>query len=227
MAEWELGDDMTIQERIASASDALKVFPLPSAVLFPHTVLPLHIFEPRYRALVRDALDTDRVLALAQLEPGWEGSYGGRPPLQPMMCVGVIIWHEEVEDGRYNLLLQGVCRARLVEELPPDKLYREVRAEIIEDFPYHGPEEEQLRQAVFELSSRVPATYAEGLLPITARASGGMLADVVAAAVVPETERRQQLLGELDVRRRLSEVLGDVGELIARLQPMRPAGPPN
>ncbi len=227
MAESESGEDMSIQQRIVSASDALKVFPLPSAVLFPHTVLPLHIFEPRYRALVRDAIETDRVMALAQLEPGWEGRYGGRPAMQPMMCAGLIIWHEEVEDGRYNILLQGVCRARMMEELPPEKLYREVRAEIIQDFPYHGPEEEQLRQAIFELASRVPPTYAEGLLPVTARASGGMLADVVAAAVVPETERRQHLLGELDVQRRLTEVLDDVGELIARLQPQRPSGPLN
>ncbi|XXF81497.1 LON peptidase substrate-binding domain-containing protein [Myxococcaceae bacterium GXIMD 01537] len=218
---------MTIQERVAGASDALKVFPLPSAVLFPHTVLPLHIFEPRYRALVRDALATDRVMALAQLEPGWEGHYGGRPTLQPMMCAGLIVWHEEMEDGRYNILLQGVSRARLMQELPNDKLYREVRVEVIDDFPYTGPEEEQLRQAIFELASRVPPSYAEGLLPITARAAGGMLADVVAAAVVPETERRQELLGELDVQRRLQQVLGDVGELIARLQPARPVGPLN
>lgn len=218
---------MSIQERIAGASDALKVFPLPSAVLFPHSVLPLHIFEPRYRALVRDALQTDRVMALAQLEPGWEGRYGGRPAMQPMMCAGLIIWHEEVEEGRYNILLQGVCRARMREELSSDKPYREVRAEIIEDFPYQGPEEEQLRQAIFELASRVPPSYAENLLPVTARASGGMLADVVAAAVVPETERRQELLCELDVQRRLTGVLGDVGELIARLQPSRPTGPLN
>lgn len=220
-------DTMSIQQRIASASDALKVFPLPSVVLFPHTVLPLHIFEPRYRALVRDALATDRVMALAQLEPGWEGHYEGRPAMQPMLCAGLILWHEEVEDGRFNILLQGVCRARMLEELPAAKPYREVRAEIIEDFPYEGPEEEQLRQAVFELASRVPPDYAEGLLPITARASGGMLADVVAAAVVPEVGRRQQLLGELDVPRRLSAVLEDVSELIARLQPMRPTGPLN
>lgn len=227
MHDDENEDFMSIQERVEGASNALKVFPLPSAVLFPHTVLPLHIFEPRYRALVRDALAGDRVMALAQLEPGWEGRYGERPAMQPMMCAGLIVWHEEVEDGRYNILLQGVCRARLVTELPADKLYREVRAEIIEDFPYHGPEEEQLRQAVFELASRVPPSYAEGLLPITARASGGMLADVVAAAVVPETERRQELLAELDVQRRLTGVLADVGELIARLQPARPTGPLN
>jgi hypothetical protein len=227
MFDHDPGDAMTVQERIERAADALKIFPLPSAVLFPHSVLPLHIFEPRYRALVRDALREDRVMALAQLQPGWEPHYGGRPALQPMMCAGLILWHEELEEGRYNILLQGVCRVRLLEELPADKLYREVRAHVLPDLPYAGPEEEQLRQAVLELSSRLPPSYAEGLLPATARATGGALADVVAAAVVPDMERRQELLCELDVPTRLTELVGDVGELIARLQPMRPAGPLN
>ncbi|NMO17854.1 ATP-dependent protease [Pyxidicoccus fallax] len=218
---------MTAQERVERAASALKVFPLPSAVLFPHTVIPLHIFEPRYRALVRDALAGDRVMALGQLEPGWEGRYEGRPPMQPMMCAGIIIWDEQVEEGRYNILLQGVSRVRLVSELSNDKLYREVSAEMLPDLPYQGPEEEQLRQAVFELAGRVPPSFAENLLPVAARATGGMLADVVASAIVPEPDRRQELLGELDIKRRLEGVLEDVGELIARLQPVRPSGPMN
>ncbi|NOK01705.1 MULTISPECIES: LON peptidase substrate-binding domain-containing protein [Myxococcus] len=218
---------MTAQERIERAASALKVFPLPSAVLFPHTVIPLHIFEPRYRALVRDALAGDRVLALSQLEPGWEGNYGGRPPMLPMMCAGVIVWDEQVEEGRYNILLQGVSRVRMTSELTTEKAYREVLAEVLPDMPYEGPEEEQLRQAVFELAGRVPPSFAENLLPVAARAQGGMLADVVASAVIPEPERRQELLAELDVRKRLEGVLEDVGALIGRLQPLRPTGPLN
>jgi len=218
---------MTAQERVERAASALKVFPLPSAVLFPHTVIPLHIFEPRYRALVQDALAGDRIMALAQLEPGWEGRYAGRPPMQPMMCAGIIIWDEQVEEGRYNILLQGVCRVRLAAEVTGEKAYREVAAEVLPDLPYAGPEEERLRQAVFELAGRVPPSFAETLLPVAARALGGTLADVVASAIVPEAERRQALLGELDVKRRLESVMADVGELIARLQPVRPTGPMN
>ncbi|HEX8439763.1 LON peptidase substrate-binding domain-containing protein [Archangium sp.] len=217
----------TALERIERSTQALKVFPLPSAVLFPHAALPLHIFEPRYRALVRDALEGDKVLALAQLEPGWEGQYGERPPMQPMLCAGLIIWHEELADGRYNILLQGVARARLLSELTSEKLYREVRVQLLPDAEYQGPEEERLRQAVFELAGRVPASFAENLLPVVARSTGGALADVVAAAVVPEPERRQELLCELDVRKRLEAVLDDVGELIARLSPVKPVGPLN
>lgn len=218
---------MMALERIERTLQALKVFPLPSAVLFPHAVLPLHIFEPRYRALVRDALAGDKVMALAQLEAGWEGQYGERPAMQPMLCAGLIIWHEELPDGRYNILLQGVCRARLLEELPPDKPYREVRVQALPDAAYQGPEEERLRQAVFELAGRVPASFAENLMPLVARSGGGTLADVVAAAVVPEPERRQELLCELDVRARLEAVMEDVGELVARLSPVKPVGPLN
>jgi uncharacterized protein len=218
---------MTVPPRIVEASESLKVFPLPSAVLLPHSVLPLHIFEPRYRELVRDALAGDQVMALAQLEPGWEPRYGGRPALQPVMCVGLIVWHEALEGGRYNILLQGVCRARLAAELPAERLYRQVRVELLPDFPYQGPEEEQLRQAVFELAGRVPPSFSEGLLPAVARATGGALADVVAAAITPEPERRQELLAEFDVRKRLEEVTADVGELLARLQPVKPSGPLN
>ncbi len=218
---------MTVSERMTQAADALKVFPLPSAVLFPHSVIPLHIFEPRYRDMVRDALGADRVVALAQLEPGWEPRYGGRPAMQRMMCAGLIIWHDALPDGRYNILLQGVCRARLVSELPAQHLYREARVELLPDPPFSGPEEEQLRQAIFELVGRVPPAFSEGLVPAVARATGGALADVVAAAIIPEPERRQALLAELDVRYRLQAVTDEVGELIARLQPMRPSGPLN
>jgi Lon protease-like protein len=217
----------TALERIERTLQALKVFPLPSAVLFPHTALPLHIFEPRYRELVRDALAGDKVLALAQLQPGWESQYGERPSMQPMLCAGLIIWHEELEDGRYDILLQGVCRARLLGELPSDTLYRQVRVQALPDPDYQGPEEERLRQAVFELAGRVPASFAENLLPVVARSRGGALADVVAAAVVPEPERRQELLCELDVRARLEAVMDDVSELIARLSPVKPVGPLN
>jgi Lon protease-like protein len=217
----------TALERIERTVQALKVFPLPAAVLFPHEVLPLHIFEPRYRDLVREALAGDKVMALGQLEPGWEGQYGGRPTLQPMLCAGVIILDEELPDGRYNILLQGVSRARLVEELPAEKSYREVRVELLPDSPFAGPEEERLRQAVFELAGRVPLSVAENLLSMVARARGGALADAVAAAVVPEAERRQELLCELDVRARLGAVLVEVGALLARLSPVKPEGLPN
>jgi len=218
---------MTALERVERAASALKVFPLPSAVLFPQTVLPLHIFEERYRSLVRAALSSDRVMAMAQLEPGYEGSYSGRPRMRPMVCAGIIAWNEELEGGRYNIIVQGTVRARILEELPAEQLYRVVRAAILPDSEYHGAEEEQLRQAMLELAARLPPPVAQGLLQASARVSGGALADVVASSVVADVERRQDLLCELDVGARLRAVLGEVSDVLARLAPVKPDGPVN
>lgn len=218
---------MSETERVAAASSALKIFPLPSAVLFPHTAVPLHIFEERYREMVRDCLAGDRVMALGHLQPGWEPNYQGRPPLEPLCCAGFVAWHEELPDGRFNILVQGVVRARVSHELPPCKSYREVRAEVLPDPSYEGPEEEQLRQALLELASRVPDGSVNSLLAVASKASGGTLADLVAGSVVPDVDQRYALLRELDVQQRLRQVVAEVGALIGRLAPARPRGPLN
>src|SRR3954466_5571076 len=95
---------------------AVPLFPLPSVVLFPRAVLPLHIFEDRYRAMTADALEGDRLIAMALLRPGWEKSYYGRPAIEPVVCVGRIVSHEKLADGKYNFLLQGLVRAVVVRE---------------------------------------------------------------------------------------------------------------
>jgi uncharacterized protein len=216
---------MTALERVERAKGALKVFPLPSMVLFPHTMQPLHIFEPRYRDLVRDALAGDKVMALAQLEPGSEASYADRPRMRPMVCAGVIAWHEELEGGRYNIIVQGTVRARIIRELPPRALFREIQVSLLPDEERTVPEEEQLRQALFELAARLPPPVAQGLLQVAARSSGGALADVVASSVVADVERRQELLCELAVGARLRAVLSEVSEVLA--YQVRPEGPVN
>src|SRR5438552_2023140 len=87
--------------------DSVPLFPLPNVVLFPRAVLPLHIFEERYKAMTADALNGDRRIAMALLRPGWERSYYGRPQIEPVVCVGKILSHEKLPDGKYNFLLQG------------------------------------------------------------------------------------------------------------------------
>ena len=93
------------------------LFPLPNVVLFPRVVLPLHIFEERYKAMTRHALEGDRRIAMALLRPGWEKTYHDRPAIQPVVCVGSILSHEKLADGKYNFLLQGVSRAKIVAEV--------------------------------------------------------------------------------------------------------------
>ena len=97
-------------------SELLPLFPLPSVVLFPNVFLPLHIFEARYRQMVADALAGDRMIGMVLLRPGWERDYEGRPPVFPVGCSGVITHVEQLADGRYNIVLRGVERFRIVTE---------------------------------------------------------------------------------------------------------------
>lgn len=86
---------------------SLPIFPLPSVVLFPNVFLPLHIFEPRYRQMIADALAGDRIIGMVLLKPGYEDDYEGRPPVYGTGCSGLITHVERMEDGRYNLILRG------------------------------------------------------------------------------------------------------------------------
>src|SRR5262245_743250 len=97
-------------------ADLLPIFPLPSTVLFPNVFLPLHIFEPRYREMIADALASDRMIGMALLRPGWERDYEGRPPVYPIGCSGVVTHFDRLSDGRYNIVLRGLERFRIVEE---------------------------------------------------------------------------------------------------------------
>jgi hypothetical protein len=94
----------------------IPIFPLPNVVLFPNVFLPLHIFEPRYRQMVQDALDGDRMIGMVLLRSGWEGDYEGRPPVYPIGCAGLITHAERLPDGRYNIVLRGLGKFRVVEE---------------------------------------------------------------------------------------------------------------
>ena len=94
----------------------IPLFPLPNVVLFPNVCLPLHIFEPRYREMVSDALDGDRIIGMVLLKPGWEGSYEGHPAIYEVGCAGLITHAERTEDGRYNLVLRGLEKFRIQQE---------------------------------------------------------------------------------------------------------------
>lgn len=124
-------EDLTLAP--CNFSGKVRLFPLPNLVLFPHVMQPLHIFEPRYRCLLEDALASDRLIAMALLAPGWESDYEGRPPLCPMACLGRITTYHRLDDGTYNLLLLGLQRVRLVKENEPCKAYREAEVALCDD----------------------------------------------------------------------------------------------
>ena len=96
----------------------IPLFPLPDAVLFPQVPLPLHVFEPRYLKLTADALEGHRIIGMTLLRPGWEADYHGRPPVFPVGCAGRIEKWEALDGGRFNIVLRGIARFRILEEQP-------------------------------------------------------------------------------------------------------------
>ena len=94
----------------------IPIFPLPNVVLFPNVFLPLHIFESRYRAMVKDALKSDRIIGMVLLQPGFESNYEGRPRVYPVGCAGVITHSEPLPDGRSNIVLRGLEKFRMTGE---------------------------------------------------------------------------------------------------------------
>jgi Lon protease-like protein len=184
-----------------------RLFPLPNMVLFPYVIQPLHIFEGRYRQMTADALAGDRLLCMVLLRPGWEPEYSGNPPIYDIGCLGRIVADQRIDDGRYNLLLRGLARVRIVEEMASEKLYRSARLEVVKDVPAQPPHVAQhLRRALAReaprwLSGRPEMEkqfhrLLESDLPL------GALCDIFSFALPVEPEFKQQLLEEPDVERR-------------------------
>jgi Lon protease-like protein len=117
----------------------IPVFPLPNVVLFPNVFLPLHIFEPRYRAMVSDAIEGDRIIGMVLLKPGFESDYEGRPPIYEVGCAGVITHSEPMPDGRFNIVLRGLEKFRITGE-DRSKIYRQAQ---IESLPEDVPESQR------------------------------------------------------------------------------------
>jgi uncharacterized protein len=108
----------------------IPIFPLEVTMLFPGVSRPLHIFEPRYRAMVADALKGDRIIGMTTLKPGYEANYEGRPPIYDIGCAGVITDVEELPGGRFNIVLRGVVKFRVTGE-DDSRSYRLARIDAI------------------------------------------------------------------------------------------------
>lgn len=188
----------------------VRVFPLPNLVMFPHVLQPLHVFEPRYRRLTEDALASDRLIAMAVIEPG---ACEPRPPLRPVACLGRIATYHRLSDGRFNLLLAGVARVRLVEELDRDTLYRQFRAEPLADVyrhdaAFHRPAvREQLLEIVKSFAGAVPELVEQMGKLASADVPLGLLTDVLAyASDVPYADKIA-MLEQPNVDRRARELI--------------------
>ncbi|MEM8944220.1 MAG: LON peptidase substrate-binding domain-containing protein [Planctomycetota bacterium] len=226
MMPWN-AEDLTIdEERFRGTA---RLFPLPDLVMFPHVMQPLHIFEPRYCDLLNAALDSDGLIAMSMLAPGWESDYEGRPPLNPYACLGKIVTHQRQSDGHYNVLLLGLRRIRIDQELPADRSYREANVSLLDDYYY--PENDEMRSA---LQAELTEKFQDSL-PQEAPANPnveemlsseiplGVLTDLVSFAVPLDLKTKCELLGESDIDQRAKKLLAAMHESEERGQP-KPRG---
>ncbi len=116
----------------------IPLFPLTNVVLFPDVYLPLHVFEPRYRAMTRDALAGSKLIGMTVLRDGWQQDYDGRPPIYATGCVGSLVHHERLDDGRFHIVLQGISTFVVDEELERETPYRLARVQWRTDVDTQG-----------------------------------------------------------------------------------------
>lgn len=200
---------------LANFSGVAPLFPLPDFVLFPQVTQPLHVFEPRYRAMLADVLSGERLIAMGTLKPHWENLYDTKTaPVWPDLCLGRVMLDRELEDGKSLIIVRGLCRARIRAEKLSKTPYRQVELDLkIDEYP-SSPE---------ILRSNRRAELLEGLVSATPEAEAsrettesalrdlplGVLADLIASSLKLPTETMMSLLRETNVDLR-TDVLLDI-----------------
>ena len=217
-----MNEDRTAIEEFSGVA---RLFPLPGFVLFPHAVQPLHIFEQRYRDMTRDALSDDRLVAMAMLHD--DAGSESNPPLQSIACLGRIVMEQRLPDGRYNLLLRGLARIRIIEELETATPYRLARVDVISDRV--SSDIDELMALRTGLADLILPGIAAG--PIRDHIQGlfkseeplGHVCDVLSFALPLPADAKQQLLERIDVVSRAKQLM-EAFQTVAPLIPQKPLG---
>jgi Lon protease-like protein len=187
------------------ACRALPVFPLPRTVLMPGALLPLHVFEPRYRALVAHCLDEKSPFGIATVRTGHDPDREVAPPLWPEVGIGELVAHQPFPDGRSNIVLQYVGRMRIAEELPSTHPFRIVRGALIEDDDT-GAESalSALRLLVLQLGMGAPAAAGEARRLV--ELEGIELVDALARRLLLDPDAQRAYLGAARTVDRIAQV---------------------
>ena len=192
--------------------NVVRLFPLPNVVLFPGIVQALQLFEPRYKALAEDSIASDQLITMALIDSQWKTQQSTVPSIARTVCIGKILSHTKLEDGRYNLFLVGLSRAEIVSELNSEKPYRMAEIRLVEE---HLAEEHELTVLRTEICAkfRKLASYRSGWhqdaldqflgedLPL------GQLVDMVCYSCGAGIAEQQQVLETVDLVERGNVVL--------------------
>ena len=190
----------------------IPLFPLPTTVFYPNTSLPLHIFEPRYRAMVADALQGKGEIGMILLKSGWENDYQGTPEIMTIGCVGKIESHAKLPEGKYNILLSGLYRFRILNEIE-GKLYRQAQVELLKEIndqdlivgslPIKQQLIEKMQQYLKNTSTEKEAEQSLNLESCTKLAE---LVDKIAYHFDLPAIKMQEFLEEQDVQKRVNSL---------------------
>jgi Lon protease-like protein len=196
----------------------LPLFPLPNLVFFPQTRLPLHIFEQRYRQLIRDAVDGDQRFGIVLLRPGWESNYYGAPAVYACGTLGFIEQAVPLDDGRYNILVRGDVRFHILDEVSRAP-YRTARVVAIPE-PARAAEEAYAQREWLAELSRQYLHYLPNQMsvPEIAMVSLESLTNALIMSLNLDVEEKQTLLEVDDVIRRAEQV---GNELQSRIESLR------
>lgn len=192
-------------------SGLVPLFPLSSVVFFPNTLLPLHIFEPRYREMVNTSLEGEKIIAMALLKPGWESDYYGNPDVYDVIGMGRIVSSETFEDGKMNIVLYGLKRAQIV-EIVEEQPYRLARVNIIENI--HSSNDESLRVEIEKLIQKwnlyLDEKQKSHKITVNSKLPLENLTDALASLIFPNVFDKQKLLEEVDVHKRAQFIIKDL-----------------
>lgn len=200
--------DPGIPHDISAALGELPLFPLPQAVLFPGAVMPLHVFEPRYKTMIRECLASHRTLSVVQIPDAEALDAHGEPVIASVAGVGLIVDHAELADGRFNILVRGRARVRL-EELPFVPPYRRAKATILASSEDAGVAERDVSALVANATAFVTIVRErdhEFDFRLPRGASPGFVADICAHHLVIDARERQAILETLDLSERVARV---------------------
>lgn len=221
---------MSDWEELKNFSGNIPLFPLPNVVLFPNVILPLHIFEPRYRKMLEETMDGEGLIGMSLLRKGWEKNYFGKPSIHGTICIGKILDCEPLPDGKYNILLKGICRAKVIGELENEP-YRIAQVEPLEDqFPLPSEKMDKLVTSIldeyqrFSLATAKPAGQ-DNQPEVRFDLPPEVISDLVASMLNLDSLVCQSLLEELQVDKRLqmlSQTLRMKNQLIEISKQLKP-----
>ncbi len=225
MDEWR--DE--VERALEDFSGVVPVFPLPGTVFFPRTVLLLHIFEPRYREMLADAMEGEQLIGVTMLRPGYELGGEERPPIHEIGGLGKVARAVQLPDGRSNIALLGLSRFVIREELPPEKSYRLARIGLVGpdgETPLSSEDPQERARRLTLLAEQAPPSLVKerGKLEAATRSKLplGTAVDLVVDALDLPADIRQRVLEEADPVARadlaIVEISRRVGDPTKRLE---------